>query len=336
VILEILYLQILFWGIRTGYNGEIKEGVVITSLSTIMKQLIYIAIIILITSCGQEKSYYINERQISDTSISSISIDTDSVLHLLSDDVKIKNVTYSQEYFNYEKPFQKFICKTTSIGNGQKYSRKRYFEKKEFFDYELNKIFEIEANNRRIELNNEYYITRDLINEIPDYFELNNYKSKQPFVKCTGLQLTVEIPNSKEKAYFGYRSLKQYKSDSTRIIGVVYYSVNQIENYKLLIKAGNAEIYKSANSMIGIKLLPKNKNDELKWNSTLLLWSKDKQSDKKNFTDFDLVLSIGFDLSDNDWENNSRKEYNIPIIDGLLFGKIMSNDNKYEFIINNK
>ena len=137
---------------------------------------------------------------------------------------KITNVQYSEEEFDYDYQDQKFICKTTTEKFGKGPGTRPYKESKEFFDYKLNKVFELNTEFRKIELLDDYYITRGLSRQIPTYFELNNYKTKEAFVKCTGSVWKVEIPNSKTIAFFGYRSNRDYRD--TLIISEYYFSIN--------------------------------------------------------------------------------------------------------------
>lgn len=311
-----------------------------------MKTIVFVFGLFLFFSCKSDKEEKLEEKsdisyieknypslRIKDTDTSQSYIQI-PFRHFGGRNIKIQNVTYTQEFFRYDKELQQFVCKTTSIGNMKSSSRQFYYEKKEFFDYDMNKIFELEAKQRKIILHKDYYVTEDLIHELPEYFELNSYQSKKPFIKVTGSMCEVEIPGTPTKAFFGYRHLPKPNADN--VIGIVYYSINQTENYQLLIKAKNKNIYKVTGSFIGLEVLPKNKKDkEMKypyWTPRdLSLKSKFGKKGKEYLSDFDLVLSMHFNVYDGDVDN-THKKYHIPIINGLMYGQEAKNG-KYEYII---
>ena len=286
----------------------------------------YIGLMILITSCNnksaiQEKAPESNQKVVADSSYSVF--DRNSMT--------FKNVYYSLETFDYKKENQEFICKTSSESVNRTKGLRPYKEKRVFFDLNMNKIFEIYAEQRTIELKSKYYITNGLSQELPRYFELNNYGDGKPFVKCTGVLWTVEIPNSETIAFFGSRSNNNRKDTLT--IGEIYCSINQTENVKLIVKASNYELRKRIYSNVPFRIESKNSKDEIFQNTTLTLWSKDNQIGEQFITDINLIIKVGYNLSDSNWENNQMKEFKIPIVKGKLQANKISEDT-YEFTIN--
>jgi hypothetical protein len=281
---------------------------------------------ILITSCNnksaiQENPPESNQKVVADSSYSKF--DRNSMT--------FKNVNYSLETFDYKKENQEFICKTSSESVNRTKGMRLYKEKRVFFDLNMNKVFEIYAVQRTIELSSKYYITKGLSQELPRYFELNNYGDGKPFVKCTGVLWTVEIPNSETIAFFGSRSNNNRRDTLT--IGEIYFSINQTENVKLIVKASNYELRKRIYSNVPFRIESINSKDKTFNNTTLTLWSKDNQIGEQFITDINLIIKAGYDLSDNNWENNQIKEFKIPIVKGKLQANKISEDT-YEFTIN--
>lgn len=275
-----------------------------------------------------------------DSGESSISIkpnDTTSYFH----DITIKNVFYSIEWIDSNIYGPNFICKTTSIiEHADKFSDGIYSERKEIFDYSMNKICELAVPHRKIELYDEYYVASDLISEIPDYFELYNYRTQQAFVKCTGQFWTVEIPNTKVVGYFGYqKSRNHFNADSSNLIGVLYFSINQYKNFEIEIKVQESSTFKTFNPLISFRLETSNSEDKIGHrglseihNPNLTLWSKNGQENAERLTGFDVVLKIMTNQNDTILGNNATIEKRIPIIDGLPFGKNTVNG-KYEILL---
>ncbi len=241
------------------------------------------------------------------------------------------NVSYSAEEFDYQKRDQKFICKTTAVSIGKSEGLRPYKEKREFYDYEMNKIFEVNAEQRTINIQPHYYITEGLTNQLPRYFEYNSYLTGEPFVKCTGGIWTVSVPNSETKAYFGYRS--NHNRRDTLTIGEYYFSINQTKNVTLIVKASNQTLKKRIYSNIPFRLVSNNSRDFVHGRTDLHLKSQEGKSGVKSITNFNLVIKAGYDLSDHNWENNRYVEYKIPIIDGQLQADKISDD-VYVFTIN--
>ena len=290
-----------------------------------MRLNIYIGLMIIITSCNnkstiQENAPASNHKVVADSSYSVF--DRNSMT--------FKNVNYSLETFDYKKENQEFICKTSSESVHRTKGLRPYKEKRVFFDLNMNKIFEIYAEQRTIELKSKYYITNGLSQELPRYFELNNYRDGKPFVKCTGVLWTVEIPNSETIAFFGSRRNTNLRD--TFVIGEIYFSLNQTKNVKLIVKASNKALLEKIYPNVPFRIESNNSKDEIFQNTTLTLWSKNEQIGEQYITDINLVIKVGYDLSDSNWDNNQMKEFKIPIVKGKLQANKISEDT-YEFII---
>lgn len=235
-----------------------------------------------------------------------------------------KNVSYSEEEFNYKNELRKFICKTTATSIGKSEGLRPYREKREFYDYDMNKVFEINAEQRTIDIQPDYYITEGLTHELPRYFEYNNYLTGEPFVRCTGVVWTVSVPNSETTAFFGYRS-NQNRRD-TLTIGEYYFSMNQHKNVKLIVKASNEKLRKRISSNLPFRLESNNSIDFVRGRTNLHLKSQEGNTGLKSFTNFNLIVKVPYDMSDNNWKNNRFIEYTVPIVDGELKAEKISDD----------
>lgn len=290
-----------------------------------MRLMIYVGLTILITSCNNESAIQKNAPE------SNQKVVADSSYSIFDrNSMTFKNVNYSLETFDYKKENQEFICKTSSESVHRTKGLRPYNEKREFYDFNMNKIFELYAEQRTIELKRQYYITEGVSQELPRYFELNNYTTGQPFVKCTGVLWTIEIPNSETIAFFGYRSNNNRRDTLT--IGEFYFSINQTKNVKLIVKATNKELRKRIYSNLPFRIESNNSSDKIFQNTTLTLWSKNEQIGEQFITDINLIIKAAYDMSDNDWDNNHFIEYKIPIVNGKLQADKISEDT-YEYII---
>lgn len=283
-------------------------------------------------------------------SIPSADFDSDqSIIHLDTVDtssvfpkVSIKNVTYSIEEISGLKSGPSYICKTTTVHEGDILSFENHFEKKEIIDISKNKIFEISVENRTLVLFSRYYIAIDLRSKSPLYFELYDYKKKSPIIKCTDHLWSVEIPDSYILSYFGYQKAENTSiKKKNSIIGSVYYfSLYNGKTFEIELKSSSAEAYKGFSKSVDMYLEPKNSDDIVEKHNykniqenCLTLWSKKSINEYEKLEDFDIVLEIGKYFHDDYPDNNLVIKKSIPMINGLPFGEEPQNG-KYEIILN--
>src|SRR5690606_24642028 len=133
----------------------------------------------------------------------------------------------------------------------------------------------------------------------PRYFEYNNYHTGKPFVKCTGVAWTVSIPNSETKAYFGYRS--NHNRRDTLTIGEYYFSINQNKNVRLIVKASNKKLRNRIYSNLPFRLEPIKTIDFVFGRTELHLKSQNGNVGDKSITDFNLIIRVPYDMSDDDY-----------------------------------
>lgn len=288
----------------------------------------------------QENPAIIVPKNSDDSGESSISIeplDTSTFFH----NITIKNVVYSIEWIDSNIYGPHFICKTTSTNeHADAFADGIYSERKEIFDFAMNKICELSVPHREIELYSEYYLAKDLFPEAPDYFELYNYRTQKAFIRYTNQFWTVEIPNTKVVGYVGYQKSRNYlNSDSSNLIGVLYFSINQTINFEIEIKSKKSSEFNLFNPLISFKLEASNVEDKIGHrslseirNPNLTLWSKNGKDNIELLTGFDVVLKIKKNQYDKISDNTETIEKRIPIIDGLPYGKKTA-DGRYEMFL---
>jgi len=265
-------------------------------------------------------------------------VDTSSVFPKVS----IKNITYNIEEVEGLKSGPSYICKTTTVQEGDIFYFEKHFEKKELFDFSKNKIFEISVENRKLVLFSRYYIAIDLSSNAPLYFELYDYKKNIPIIKCTDHLWSVEIPDSYILSYFGYQKAENTSNEQkTNIIGsVFYFSLYNGKTFEIELKSSSAEVHKNFSKSVDMYLEPKNSDDIVEKHNyksipenCLTLWSKKGINEYEKLEDFDIVLEIGKYFNDDNPDNNLVIKKRIPMINGLPFGEEPKNG-KYEIILN--
>ena len=291
-----------------------------------IKPIIILGIFLALASCNNDSP---TKAEISDST--NVIVSDSSQVKIEHDRMVFKNVIFSLEEFHYKNEYREFICKTSSESIDKTRGLRLYKEKREFYDSKMNKTFEISAEQRTIELKRDYYETHGIGQALPTYFELNNYETGLPFVKCTGSLWTIEVPNTETIAFLGYRSVRSRIDSLT--IGEFYFSINQTKNVKLIIKASSYDLSKIIYPDLGFRLESRNPKDRVFRNTNLELWSKNKQIGDQFITDINLIIKASYNLSDKDWENNYSKEFIIPIENGKIQADKIS-EGIYEFVIN--
>lgn len=256
-----------------------------------------------------------------DSSMSSVEINP---VHGLNwgKNIIITNTIYSLQTINYKNERCSFICKSIIEEPGSKDLESHMrSEKINFLDYDLKKFFEIEAEQRRIELKEDYYITHGLFTDFPRTFELNNYETGEEFAHCRGSCLVVKVPNTKTVTHFGFQPLNFSIDTSMQIVGSITFSINHELEQELFIWRNPPAIY---HSIVNIRFEPKNEMDKISHTRDvgfreLTLVSKNKQEGKEQISGFDIVLSFKKEnpLGSRNWE---KVEHTISIINGKITG----------------
>lgn len=276
----------------------------------------------LIYSCSNESEIVNN----SGDSINYKSDSAESFIKLQQNDsynmmqtADITNITYSMESFYFNDTLKYFMCKAKIVETGTlANSHGTRKEKYEFFDYKLIKQFEINSKGRKIELQQNYYITHGLFTDAPRIFELNNYITNKAFVKSSGICWTAETPDKETVAYFGYQSTPP--NNKLNQLGTFYFGINETQESEIRFYYESSQKY---HSLVSFSLVPKNKQDKINFSNPnirkLTLWSQNGNSGNKSITGFDILLKLRREKehNNNQFENI---EYIITVKDGKLYG----------------
>lgn len=129
-------------------------------------------------------------------------------------------------------------------------------------------------------LKRKYYVITGQ-GEFSVFYGLYNYGDSTPFVQGRGKMLTVEIPQTENKAYFSWKSaLTPQNRKTTHKAGIIYFSINQTHNYKLHLRTTKKFVEEKIRNVVGLRGLV-SKHQEDKFNQRdgkLILESKKGQN----------------------------------------------------------
>lgn len=269
----------------------------------------------------QHESFSDETVRVADTDRSFISF-TSIAPSNIGQDVNISNTIYSLESFKFDATLQDFICKASieeTIGFKRMHINRS--EKIEFYDYNFHKQFEIGAENREIELKDDYFITRGLFTDIPRSFELNNYETNRAFVKCRGLCWVAEIPNSETIAYFGYQPGGVRNDTGLQHLGTLYYGLNGNLKSELRFYFHPLQRY---HGLTSFSLVSKIEEDKITYSNSeirkLILWSKNGNTGQEFISDFTIKVKLKREKTHkmNEYEDVI---YTLTVNEGKLKGK---------------
>jgi hypothetical protein len=306
-----------------------------------MKSVFLLFVIVMLGACSNDPIDDIivdqelteESHSLVDSSASSISI-YEINRHNLNGNISITNSHYSIERFIYQNELCEFICKSTvEERNTEGLNREVRYAKKEFYDFNLNKEFEIFAPYQEIELQKNYFISHDQSYGFPEMFSLISYESNEhcePFVSCIDKCLIVEISNSETIAHFGYRPTEHFIDSSLQALGSITFSINQELEQDLAIWCQPQLGY---DPIVNISFASKFSQDKIADSTDsrfqkLTLHSKSKKEEKAQISDFDIILSFRKEnpVDNGEWEDI---EHRISIINGEITGEKVSGSGTY-------
>lgn len=271
---------------------------------------------------------------VGDSSQSSVKLNTVDSLGFFNK-IQIENIYYSIEHINYQNDYQKLICKNhVNFKDDSSGPNTLRYEKKEFFDLNMNKLFSISANHRKIELRDDYFVTWGVLVGSPKIFELNNYQTNEPFIKCTGYCRTVEIPSRDTVAYFGNQGNINNPEPNLEPIGTLYYGINETKVEEIQFYHQQEE--RKFQRFFSIKIIADSVKGKIKPNSPQIIRTtlglKD-DSKGSGLNGFELQLSF-MKTSPSEESNYEKVVHRIKVENGkLIHPNIINKNGKKIFIV---
>jgi hypothetical protein len=245
-------------------------------------------------------------------------------------ETEINNISYSENYLNYQNDLSHYILKTTHLTKTHRGQEGQYSSiKVEIFNIPDSKLIStIETESDDISIFTDFYKTGKYgCCGAEDYYELTSLWKNETFLKFNSNYYYIEIPNARIHFYFGF--LSDARNDKNLILGELYFAHSipksvpgkslishdfKIVN-KLIFKAKDKDLYDRIVPFCPSMTLMKNtEEDQLidyPDHQELRLWSYD---------DWKGLEGINFNGLKLEFSNDTIIPVEIPIQNGYLFG----------------
>ncbi|NOQ72296.1 MAG: hypothetical protein GQ574_09865 [Crocinitomix sp.] len=282
---------------------------------------LFILSIILLTGCNSQSDKSVISLSLADSASSSITLNTDQTIKVIT------NTSYDTQPINYGDKKGNYITRRTAI---KTYSQSVFGRNKkvtiEFLDFDFNHQFEISHEPGNIDLWGGFYITSSLIDYYPGFFDIYNYGSEEPFVKCQNLCWRVRVLGSKgSEAFISYQeNILTKTTEKRKALGGLYFSVDQNPPSSIQF-FDNLEDSLTYFNPFKIHIEPHNEEDSYvieyaRYFSGIQLNSNPNRQGAEFMTDFDIVITFIYSSIYAD-SRADEKTIRIPVENGVMISE---------------